>query len=114
MLVKAEDLKSVLNDLAQKNVINKMPLAGDMRNPLRVFLLSVFVGDKLPRLVDSMAVDGVVSVPDEAVCTAAIDKSGGTLPFPVDLPMGLGFTLRFNKQDLSDFYSAVKRYEVTP
>lgn len=38
----------------------------------------------------------------------------GTLPFPVDLPMGLGFTLRFNKQDLSDFYSAVKRYEVTP
>lgn len=113
MNIKTEDLKNVLTEIAQKDIIDKMPISGDIRNPLRIFLITCFVKDTMSRKIDAMAVDGIVHLPDEKTAMEAIEASGGTIPFPVELPMGMGFTFKFNKSDLEHFYTNAKKYQVS-
>lgn len=109
MYIHINELFPVLNGMIKTDVIDKIPLTADVKNPLRVFTLSCFSNAYLSNLLQKIPnVNGYVQLPDHEQALTALKDAGGVLPFIITLPMGLDFSLKLNKADFDKFYSTIE------
>lgn len=112
MKVKALDLIPALKEIGN-DVVDKLNPAADLRNPARIFAISCCLDEAvITPMVLSRAKDGVITLPSKETATAALDKAGGVIPFPVELPLGFSFTISLGKSDLEKIYSVATAKEI--
>lgn len=108
MFINVENLKPVVSSFIESDIISKIRIADDVRNPLRIAALYIFMNDPnmmeqyLKKLADA---DGKFYIPEKNIMLEAINKAGGKVTLPIDLPMKLNMNIDFRKDDVEKLYS---------
>lgn len=109
MYVHINDLYPVLKDMLKSDVSDKIPLTADPLNPFRVFAVSCFSNTYLNGYLSAIPnKNGFIKIPNHDEALTALKEAGGILPFNLNLPMGLNFSIKLNKADFDKFYSLIK------
>lgn len=108
MFINVENLKPVVSSFIESDIISKIHIADDVRNPLRIAALYVFISD--PNMLEQYLrkfadVEGKFYVPEKSIMLEAINKAGGKVTLPIDLPMKLNMNIDFRKEDVEKLYT---------
>lgn len=93
------------------DIAAKMDPTADPYNAVRIFLLHSALDDAvaLPMLASKVNPSGHFVLPSKAGAMNAINKAGGKLVFPINLPFAFGFTITITGSDLEKLYQTAEK-----